>query len=195
MSLRKQKTAKKKDEILQSALGLISEKGYHGTTMEDIASHLLMTKGALYYYFKDKQDLVYQSQIKMLEQSIASLEQVMEMELTPPEKLANIITVHTEYLIGEMAGFELMINPNEIYTEAQLKEIIRLRDAYADCYDQLLTEGIEGGYFLPGDVKIVRNLLLGAVNWVTQWYSPHGKMNKTEFVETITAYMMRIVQK
>lgn len=195
MSLRAQKTARKKEEILQSALGLLAEKGYHGTTMEDIASHLLMTKGAIYYYFKDKQDLVYQSQVKILEQSIANFEQVKQMDLTSPEKLAKIITVHTEYLVGDKAGFELMVNPNEIFSEEQLKEILRLRDEYAACYDNLLAQGVEEGYFSLDDVKIVRNLLLGAMNWVTQWYSPHGNMDKTEFAKTITNYIMRIVHK
>lgn len=195
MSLRTQKTARKKEEILQSALGLLAEKGYHGTTMEDIASHLLMTKGAIYYYFKDKQDLVYQSQVKILEQSIANFEQVKQMDLTSPEKLAKIITVHTEYLVGDKAGFELMVNPTEIFSEEQLKEILRLRDEYAACYDSLLAQGVEEGYFFQADVKIVRNLLLGAMNWVTQWYSPHGNMDKTEFAKTITDYIMRIVYK
>lgn len=193
-SLREQKAAKKKEEILQSALILLEERGYHGTTMEDIASHLLMTKGSLYYYFKDKQDLVYQSQIKILEKSIENFQTVFNKDLTPSEKLAQAIIVHTEYLVSDKAGFELMVNPEEIFSEDQLREIYSLRDQYSACYDKLLAEGVEEGCFTLEDTKIVRNILLGAMNWVTQWYSPNGKMNKTELATSVASYLMKVVK-
>lgn len=196
MSLREKKTARKKAEILQSALTLLAKKGYHGTTMEDIASHLLMTKGALYYYFKDKQELVYESQIKIMNRSIENFKQINEMDATPTQKLEKIIQLHTEYLIENKAGFELMAKPDEIFTEQQLDEIYRLRDQYATHYDYLLQEGVDDGSFTIRDdeIKIARNLLLGAMNWVTQWYSPHGHKNVNEFVKAITRYAMRIVK-
>lgn len=59
MSLREQKAAKKKEDILRSASLVISRSGYHNATMEDIAAELLMTKGSLYYYFKNKEELLY----------------------------------------------------------------------------------------------------------------------------------------
>ena len=77
LSLRRKKAEKKKEDIIQSALSIISEKGYHATTMEDIAAKLLMTKGSVYYYFKDKQDLLFESQKMLMEQSIANIEKVI----------------------------------------------------------------------------------------------------------------------
>ena len=169
MSLREKKTAKKKAEILQSALSLLATKGYHGTTMEDIAAHLLMTKGALYYYFKDKQELVYESQIKIMNRSIENFERIHQMEATPSQKLKKIIQLHTEFLIENKAGFELMARPEEIFTKKQLTEIYRLREEYATQYDHLLRDGLEDGSFTIADdeIKITRNLILGAMNWVT----------------------------
>lgn len=195
MSLRAQKQARKKAEILQSALTVLAEKGYHGTTMEDIASHLLMTKGALYYYFKDKQELVYESQIKLLNKSIENVQSISELNCFASEKLVTIIRLHIEYLIQNKSGFELMAKPNEIFSETQLQEIFRLRESYADHYDDLLYEGIEDGSFTiaKDEIKIARNLVLGAMNWITQWHSSDGEKTLTEFVETITKYVLRIV--
>ena len=51
---------RKKEQILTSAIEIINRRGYSGTTMEEIAAELLMTKGSLYYYFKNKSDLMYQ---------------------------------------------------------------------------------------------------------------------------------------
>ena len=58
-SLRAQKIAKRKQEILRSAASVLAEKGYHGATMEEIAAKLLLTKGSMYNYFKNKDDLLY----------------------------------------------------------------------------------------------------------------------------------------
>lgn len=199
MSLRMRKIAKKKEEILQSALRLLAKKGYHGTTMEEIASHLLMTKGSLYYYFKDKQDLVFQSQLMILQQSIENIRIIKRKKISQTDKLALAISVHIEYAIREKSGFELMINPKQIFSAHQLEEILRLRDEYAVEYDALLTAGVKAGVkegvFSANDIKVVRNLLLGAMNWVTQWYSSEGKMNEKEVASLITRYLMRIVLK
>lgn len=196
MSLRERKKERKKTEILQSALTVLSEKGYHGTTMEDIATHLLMTKGALYYYFKDKQELVYESQVKLLNRSIENVQEMNNMDTLATEKLITIIRLHIEYLIQNKSGFELMAKPEEIFSETQLTEIYRLREQYAKHYDILLGEGIRDGSFAieKDEIKIVRNLLLGALNWMTQWYSPHGDKSLPEFVETVTRYVLRIVR-
>ncbi len=195
MSLMERKTAKKKDEILKSALSVLAEKGYHGTTMEDIANHLLMTKGSIYYYFKGKQDLVFQSQIKILNQSIQNVEEVKEKDLTIDEKLKTVIIRHIEYSLHEKSGFLLMVNPAEIFSEEQLTKIIQLREQYASCYDSLIEEGIEAGYFAVDNISIARNILLGAMNWVTQWYSADGELDEQAFAASVVDYIMRIVKK
>ena len=195
MSLRIQKTALKKNKILQSALTVLAEKGYHGTTMEDIASHLLMTKGSLYYYFKDKQELVYESQVKLLNRSIENVKTISKTSSLAADRLVGMIRVHTKYLIKNQSGFELMNKPEDIFSEEQLQEIFRLREQYAEYYDKLLAEGIEDGSFTiqEDEIKIVRNIMLGALNWVTQWYSPQGYKSIDDFVESITKYVLRIV--
>ena len=58
MSLREKKAARKKEEILRSASLVIARNGYQNATIEDIAAELLMTKGSLYYYFKNKEELL-----------------------------------------------------------------------------------------------------------------------------------------
>ncbi|MFD1039772.1 TetR/AcrR family transcriptional regulator [Virgibacillus byunsanensis] len=193
MSLRERKSAKKKEEIIRSAVSILSEKGYHGTTMEEIASKLLMTKGSVYYYFKDKQDLLYQIQLMILHQSITNMNDIQKLDLPVSDILRKAMIVHIEYLISEKSGFELMINPEEIFSTSQLDEIFRLRDEYGMCFDQLIVQGIDKGDFVSVDIKIVRNIILGAMNWVTQWYSYEGKMNKTEIATMISEYLMQIL--
>ncbi|MGP4105818.1 TetR/AcrR family transcriptional regulator [Virgibacillus sp. L01] len=195
MSLREEKTAKKKEEILQSAVSILSEKGYHGTTMEEIAAKLLMTKGSVYYYFKDKQNLLFESQIMILNRSIQNMESINNQNVSVIKKIRKAMMAHIEYAIRERSGFVMMFNPEQIFSPSQLEEIFQLRDAYGKGFDRLIEEGIEADVFRAMDVKIVRNIILGAINWVTQWYSDQGKKDETEMAELIADYVMQILIK
>ncbi|GAA0481822.1 TetR/AcrR family transcriptional regulator [Salinibacillus aidingensis] len=195
MSLRERKAAKKKKEIIQSAVSIIGERGFHATTMEEIASKLLMTKGSVYYYFKDKQDLLYQSQKMLLEQSIHNIETIIEEKSELQEKLHKVLTLHVEYLLKERTGFEIGAKPEQLFSGDPLKEILSLRDQYSRYIDQLILKGIEAGVFQNVNVKIVRNLILGALNSVIEWYSFEGQKSKTEIADLISDYLLRILKK
>jgi len=196
VALREQKTARKKDEIIQAAVSLFMEKGYTGTTMEDVAAKLLMTKGSVYYYFKDKQELLYQSQKMLLEKSIENIEVIKQAQDLPViERLRKSMIVHIKYLISERSGFETMVDPERYFTETQVEKIIKLRNNYEKNFDQLIIEGIERNVFASLDIKIVRNIVLGAMNWVIQWYSPKGEKDETEVAELISDYLLRILMK
>ncbi|MFC2948037.1 TetR/AcrR family transcriptional regulator [Virgibacillus sediminis] len=195
MSLRAQKTAKKKEEILKSAVTIIAEKGYHATTMEDIAAKLLMTKGSVYYYFKDKQDLLYQSYKMLLERSIENMKAIkMEVPATE-EKLRRIMAAHIDYLITERFGFEAGMKPEQFFEGEQLDTILELRSLYAEGLDEIILEGIDSGYFDNVDIKIARNIILGAMNWVIQWYKSEGEKDQKEIADSISEYLMRILKK
>lgn len=194
MSLRTLKTKKKKTEIIQSATSIIEDKGFHNTTMEDIAANLLMTKGSLYYYFKNKQDLLFQSQVLLLEQSIGNIESIIEFNTNPENALKKAITTHIEYLIEEQATFAMGVSPEQFFTGDQLDTILELRHNYAQHVDQLLLDMMEEKAIETKDVKLVRNLLLGAMNWMIEWYSPQGKWSPDELAEKMTIYLMKIVE-
>ncbi|WAA12076.1 TetR/AcrR family transcriptional regulator [Fervidibacillus halotolerans] len=195
MSLREKKIAKKREDILRSAVKIISEKGYHKTTLEDIAAHLYMTKGSIYYYFKDKQDLIYQTQAMLIQESIENIKNVIEEQGNVTEKLRRAMIKHIEFVIRERMGFSIGIKPEQVFEKQYLEKILHLRGQYESYFDRIITMGVEEKVFHPVDVKIVRNLLLGAMNWVVQWYSPEGKKDVKELAETISDYLLRILLK
>ncbi|NWO13999.1 TetR/AcrR family transcriptional regulator [Virgibacillus sp.] len=193
MSLREKKVAEKKEEIIRMAIRVLSEKGYNGITMEEIAAKLLMTKGTVYYYFKDKQELLYQSQIMLLERSLWKVQQIQQKQIPIDKKFNQSIISHIEYILEERSGFELMLKPEQIFNTKQLDVIFKLRDTYAEIFDQMITEGIDEGTFDVTDVKVVRNIILGSMNWVTQWYAEDGEKSRTEIAEDIAIYLLRML--
>nr|WP_246602745.1 TetR/AcrR family transcriptional regulator [Sporosarcina aquimarina] len=193
--MRQKKIAKKKEDILRTAVSILAEKGYQGTTMEEIASSLLMTKGSVYYYFKDKQDLLYQSQLMLLQQSLINIKTIQQENLPVVDRFKKAMVAHITYLLDEKSGFEMMVKLEQIFSTEQLEEIFQLRNDYEKCFDQLILEGINEEVFEAVEITIVRNTILGAMNWVTQWYSPEGKKDPIEIAETVSGYLTRILVK
>ncbi|WP_252503121.1 TetR/AcrR family transcriptional regulator [Sporosarcina sp. Marseille-Q4943] len=193
MNLREQKAAHKKEAIMKAAISVFTEKGYGGASLEDVAQKLFMTKGAVYYYFKDKQDLLYQSQVYLLQKSNHLISEILDSKSATIEKMKKAIVQHTEYVINERSGFESMLNPESFLTIDQQNEILRLKNEYESKFDKLIEKGIKEGVFIQGNIKIVRNLLLGAMNWVMQWYSEGGKKSKAELSDMIAFYLLRML--
>src|SRR5690625_884185 len=132
----------------------------------------------------------------ILEKSIESIEvNKQAQDLHVIEKLRKSMIVHIKYLISERSGFETMVDPERYFSETQVEKIIKLKNNYEKNFDQLITEGIESNIFESLDIKIVRNIILGAMNWIIQWYSPKGEKDERDIAELISDYLLRILLK
>ncbi|WP_416826297.1 TetR/AcrR family transcriptional regulator [Ectobacillus polymachus] len=193
MKLSKKKVLKKKEEIILSAIKIVNHKGYQAATMEEIAAELLMTKGSLYYYFKNKEDLIFQCHEMVLSRAMAELQEHLEEPVSYEERLRKMIITHIHYAIEEQETFNLIIKPNETFSE-KLNPILEKRHAYASYFDQVILGGIETNQFTITEPKIVRMILLGAMNWIQQWYSPEGMMTKEEIQTSYADYLVKLVK-
>ncbi|OLS36167.1 TetR/AcrR family transcriptional regulator [Bacillus sp. MRMR6] len=194
-SFRAQKIAKKKQEILRSAAAVLAEKGYQGTTMEEIAAKLLMTKGSMYYYFKNKDDLLYQCHQMIMEISLERMEEVLNSHLSPVDKLRNAIKGHILLATSEKSMFMVMDKPNQNFTDEQLKEVLEVRKNYSHYFDKIINEGIDNKVFNPVDVRMVRMIILGALNWIQQWYNQEGPQSAEEISDAFADYLLKMVVK
>src|SRR5881394_1531339 len=78
-------------EILKSAAAAFRRLGYHGATVEEIAAALHMKKGNLYYYFKNKEEILFACHQYSLDRLTQLLEEVSQSDLEPDEKLRRLI--------------------------------------------------------------------------------------------------------
>jgi len=194
-SFRVQKIAKKKQEILRSAASVLAEKGYQGTTMEEIAARLLMTKGSMYYYFKNKDDLLYQCHQMILQMSIERIEEVINSGLDPIAKFKSAIKGHILLAASEKSMFMVLDKPFKNFSDEQLQEVIEIRRTYSEYFDSIIEEGIEKKVFDSVNVRMVRLIILGALNSVQLWFNPDGPQTAEEVSDTFADYILKMVVK
>jgi AcrR family transcriptional regulator len=192
-SLRAKKMEKRKNEILRSASMIIAEKGYEKTTMEDIAAQLLMTKGSMYYYFKNKEELLFECHMMIINPSIEKIKEIKESTLSPEEKVRNLIVDYVIFEINEKAMFNVAGKLDQTFSKEYLDKIIEKRDEYNHIFDELIQEGIDAGVFQTIDVKMARMIILGALNSVQSWYSADGKMKPEDIANLHSEYLLKIL--
>jgi AcrR family transcriptional regulator len=194
-SFRAQKIAKKKEEILRSAAQVLAEKGYHGTTMEEIAAKLLMTKGSMYYYFKNKDDLLYHCHQMIMDISLEQIDEVVNSSLNPIEKLRSAIKGHILLATSEKSMFMVMDKPNQNFSDVQLQEVLEVRKKYSHYFDRIINEGIAKQVFENVDIRMVRMIILGALNWIQEWYNQGGPQSADEISDSFSNYLLKMVVK
>ncbi|SDI07344.1 TetR/AcrR family transcriptional regulator [Alteribacillus bidgolensis] len=193
MNLREKKAARKKEDILRSASKIISRRGYNGATMENIAAELLMTKGALYYYFANKEDLLYQCHYLILSEVSKQVGEIYKENISSTEKMKRAITFHIEVVINEKETFNMIIKPELIFSDEHISLILQQRDEYASIFDKIIQQGIENGEFAVKEKKMARMIILGAVNWIQQWYSSEGDKNIEDIADVYAKYLLKIL--
>jgi AcrR family transcriptional regulator len=176
-------------EILKSAAKAFRKLGYHGATVEQIAAALHMKKGNLYYYFKNKEEILFACHQYSLDQLTRLLEDVQRSDEPPAEKLRRLIVAFVHTILDELHGTALFLDL-EALTPPHLKAVIVRRDRFEHGVRHVLQEGMANGTFAPGDPKLLAFALFGAVNWIPRWFNPHGAATSQEIADRFADYLI-----
>ena len=182
-------TASTRVEILKSAAKAFRKLGYHGGTVEQIAAALRMKKGNLYYYFKNKEEILFACHQYSLDQLTRLLEDVQRSGLRADEKLRRLIIAFVHTILDDLHGTALFLDL-EALTPAHLKAVIVRRDRFEHGVRDVLEEGMAEGTFARGDAKLLAFALFGAVNWIPRWFSPQGAATSQEIADHFADYLI-----
>src|SRR3954447_11280033 len=94
-------------QILQSAAAAFRKLGYHGTTVQRIAAALRMEKGNLYYYFRNKEEILFACHQYSLDRLIRLLDEISDSDASPDEKLRTLIVALVHIILNELHGTSL----------------------------------------------------------------------------------------
>jgi TetR/AcrR family transcriptional regulator len=163
----------KRKAIIREAARVFNKRGSHGTTLDDVADRLGVTKAALYRYVDNKNDLLVACHEEAMEIANEQLGIGEQEGRTGLEKIRIGMAGYLRIMIGDMGVPVLVLEENAL-GEGTAGPIIALRDAFEKRLRGLVEQGIRDGSILPVNPKLAVFMLLGALNWVTKWYSPEG---------------------
>jgi AcrR family transcriptional regulator len=166
------------------------DRGYEGASMDEIAERLDMAKGNLYYYFKNKQELLFFCQDHSLDRLIGAAENISALpDIPEDEKLRRIIVEHVVCVLDELDGASAHTEVHALPEDLRSK-VIGKRDRYEGFVRALIQSGIKSGVFAAVDAKMATLALLGALNGATRWYKPGGARTPAAIGESFAALFL-----
>lgn len=173
----------KYEEIASAAIKLFEQKGYHATSVQDIADEVGLQKGSLYHYISSKEELL----LKIAHQSISGfnrrLETILENESSCKQKLQSAVEAHLSLVTANLQMTTVLLREAFSLGEEQGQPIAKLSDRYLDLWTAIIEQGIERGEFVAEtNPRIAALAILGACNWMYRWYKP-GRMLPEEISE------------
>jgi AcrR family transcriptional regulator len=176
-------------DILKSAAKAFRKLGYHGATVEQIAAALHMKKGNLYYYYENKEEILFACHQYSLDGLLRLLDEVEASDLGPDEKLRRLVSAFVHLILDELHGTALFLDL-EALSPPHLKAIIARRDRFDHGIRHVLEEGMATGAFAKNDPKLLTFALMGAVNWIPRWYNPEGPATSQQIADLFADFFI-----
>jgi AcrR family transcriptional regulator len=172
------------EEVYAAALRLFREKGYHATSMQDIAAAVGLYKGSLYHYIAGKEDLLVQVFERAMGTLLADVERIVaDTSLQPSAQLRLIVRAHVEAVSENLDALTVYFHEFRALAGASLANVRAQRERYAQLVSEIVSRGVGLGEFATADVGVATLGLLGMCNWVCQWYQPGGRLSAGEIGE------------
>jgi AcrR family transcriptional regulator len=179
----------KREAVLKEARRAFGKSGYHNTSLDEIASALHVSKGTLYNYVKDKQELLYECHSLALDIGERAVEHSEKESLTGAEMLRHALMHNIVSLTEEFGAFAVLTEVDALRPKDRI-EIVKRRDGIEKRMVSLINSGIKDGSLRPLDPKIVVKTYMGVINWIPRWYSADGRLTGHDIAQQITDLLM-----
>lgn len=185
------KSVKTRARILDATAYILCRKGFAGTRLTDVADRAECQAPAIYYYFDSREDLIeeviWQGMARLLSHVRAALEDASDK--TAAERLNIAVEQHLRFILEEsdytMAAIRNAAQMPIDLRDRQLAE----QQKYAVVWRQLFSDVRAAGQLRPGvDERLARMLILGSLNWSTEWWQSRG-----ESVDTLVLNAKRML--
>jgi AcrR family transcriptional regulator len=164
--------------MVRAAARLFSERGYHGTSMQDLAGVLGVLRGSLYAHIGSKEELLHDVVERGAQRFLERGADAVALDAPAPERLRAFLVGHIETAIEQLEAGTVFLNEWRYLSDERRADITRKRHRYEDMVRTILSEGIRRGQFRADiDVPLAARLVLSAGNWIYAWYREGGEMS------------------
>ncbi len=191
--MREEITAYKRERILEEAVKLFYERGFSGTTLDDIAGKLGVTKPFIYSHFRSKVELLESICRPTIEMSLDAIAQAARQPGTASERLYDGIVNFSKVVLRRQANIAVYFREEKHFSEAGLAEINGLRKGFDRVLSDLLEEGSRAGAFKIADIRVAALAIGGMVSWAYTWYQPDGRLPIDEVGTQMARFALQMV--
>ena len=175
------------EKLMRASVELFAEHGYAQTSVQQIVDAAGVTKGALYHYFKSKDDLLFDIYDRILSLQREHLDEIVARGEDPVQTIRLVCEDVIVTSIEWMHEGTVFFRSQHMLTPARQQEVKRRRREYNDAFEAILERGRAEGLFrtdIPPAIQIAN--FFSDVHYLGQWYSPGGPLSKEQVASELT---------
>jgi AcrR family transcriptional regulator len=169
-------------EIYRAAARIFASKGYHATSIHEIAEAVHLTKAGLYYYIKGKQDLLF----RIMEFALDALERevvaIARTETDLAERLRRTVERHARLILEGRDELSILVNELEGLTPEQQRTIRARQLDYIHFIRDTLQALRAEGRLNDIDATAGAFAIVGMVLWLARWFRPDGRLEQRDVI-------------
>jgi len=176
------------DQILEQSARLMAKKGYHGTTMRDLAQTTGRSLSGLYHYFSNKDELLFLINFRGFTSLVEVVAQLIRDDVTSDQRLKSMISHHVHYFYTHQSEMRVMMFSTQQMDETSSNKIKILKNQYTDDFTSAVSDYIyqETGQRISDNLLERKTyLLFGMMNWVYGWFTTGEHGTVEELIEDI----------
>jgi TetR/AcrR family fatty acid metabolism transcriptional regulator len=186
---------RKKDDkrklLLDAAIEIFSQRGYHEATISEIANKSNLSDGILYQYFQNKEDLLFSIANRKVKEDLAELDEIFNVN-SPLRKLSRFIIQHCHLYLTDRNYLDIFLSLIQTNRRFYLLPAYEPLKQYGGFLIKIIEEGQKEGIFLPEVIpRIFRNMFLGGLSHIfLRWFivgksAPIDKINQIEEITNL----------
>ena len=191
--MREEILAYKRERILEEAVKLFYERGFTGTTLDDIAAELGVTKPFIYTHFRSKTDLLAALCKPTIELSLEAVAGAAKLPGSPTVRLHRAIADFTRVVLSRQANIAIYFREEKNLAPNALAEINALRKKFDRVLSNLLTEGIAASEFEISDVNLTARAIGGMISWAYTWHRQEGRLALDDMCQRMADLALQMV--
>ena len=160
---------RKREAIVLTAARAFRARGYHNTSLDDIANELHVTKPTVYHYVQNKENLLFECFRAGLAQIMAGFDEIRDSKASARDRLEHVIERYAEAIASDF-GWCMVQAENQDLSAAMSTKVRALKSEIDQGLRRLIKEGQADKSIRKCDAKMTAFALAGALNWIAYWY-------------------------
>ncbi len=175
----------RKAQILNIATNIFYRDGYEKASVQEIAEKAGITKAAIYYHFKNKEEILFNLVTTLSNRLIVDLKEINRGENDPVDQLREMLITHISYMKSDKANVKILIEDRRFLGKRYAAIIKDKQKEIFEIYRNKLEEIAETGRLKDINVTTANFSLFGIMNWLYHWYDSKGELSIEEITESI----------
>lgn len=172
----------RRKEVLQAAARTFNRRGFHLATLDDVADELGVTKPALYYYARSKEELLFACGQMALEALSKAIDDSRRQNIPGLERLGQFFRLYAEIICGDFGRCLVLTEPGDLSPKSR-RENISGRRTINHAVREIIRDGIADGSIRICDDRSLAIAMFDAFNGIARWHAPRGTLSLSDVAE------------